>query len=47
MLVAGAMVIYFATAFGTGGADMGMIRRNVTRKPGETPAAGEAGPGPE
>ena len=47
VLVAGAMVIYFATAFGTGGADMGMIRRNVTRKPGETPAAGEAGPGPE
>ena len=40
MLVAGAMVIYFAIAFGTGGADIGMIRRNVKRGAGKTPADG-------
>ena len=32
-LVAGAMAIYFGTAFATGGADLGMIRRNMKRKP--------------
>jgi putative peptidoglycan lipid II flippase len=30
-LIIGAMLIYFAIAFGTGGADLGMIRRNVRR----------------
>ena len=29
--VIGAMIVYFATAFGLGGADLGMIRRNVRR----------------
>lgn len=33
-VVAGAMVIYFAAAFGLGGADIGMIRRNVRRRGG-------------
>jgi putative peptidoglycan lipid II flippase len=27
------MIIYFATAFLIGGADLGMIRRNLNRKP--------------
>ncbi|MCO5160735.1 MAG: murein biosynthesis integral membrane protein MurJ [Mesorhizobium sp.] len=31
VLVLGAMAIYFALAFATGGADVGMIRRNVRR----------------
>ncbi|MNT86684.1 hypothetical protein D3C72_2270010 [compost metagenome] len=31
-LVAVAMVIYFAIAFGIGGANLGMIRRNLKRK---------------
>jgi putative peptidoglycan lipid II flippase len=35
MMVLGAMVIYFAAAFATGGADVGMLRRNVKR--GERP----------
>jgi putative peptidoglycan lipid II flippase len=30
-IVIGAMIVYFATAFGLGGADLGMIRRNVRR----------------
>ena len=30
-LVAGGAALYFVTAFGTGGADFGMIRRNVGR----------------
>jgi putative peptidoglycan lipid II flippase len=30
-LILGAMVIYFAVAFGTGGADLDMIRRNLRR----------------
>ena len=30
-IVLGAMAIYFATAFALGGADLGMIRRNVRR----------------
>ncbi|MDO9417730.1 murein biosynthesis integral membrane protein MurJ [Pararhizobium sp.] len=38
-LVAAAMAIYFGLAFATGGASLGMIRRNVKRKPrsGEPP----------
>jgi putative peptidoglycan lipid II flippase len=36
-LVAGGALLYFVTAFATGGADFGMIRRNVGRK-------GTAGP---
>jgi putative peptidoglycan lipid II flippase len=38
LLIAGAMVVYFGVAFGIGGADMGMIRRNIERgrkKPAE------------
>lgn len=31
ILVVGAMIVYFAVAFGIGGADFGMIRRNVRR----------------
>jgi putative peptidoglycan lipid II flippase len=31
-LVAGGALLYFVTAFATGGADFGMIRRNVGRK---------------
>ncbi|MEZ5782951.1 MAG: murein biosynthesis integral membrane protein MurJ [Rhizobiaceae bacterium] len=31
-IVVGAMIIYFAVAFGTGGADLGAIRRNMRRK---------------
>ena len=31
-IVAGAMLIYFAAAFGLGGADLGMIRRNIRRR---------------
>jgi putative peptidoglycan lipid II flippase len=30
-IVFGAMIVYFATAFGLGGADLGMIRRNIRR----------------
>ncbi len=30
-LIAGAMIVYFALAFGIGGADMGMIRRGLDR----------------
>lgn len=33
-IVGGAMAIYFAAAFGLGGADIGMIRRNIRRKGG-------------
>lgn len=32
-LVAAAMVVYFAIAFAIGGADLGMLRRNLKRKP--------------
>jgi putative peptidoglycan lipid II flippase len=38
-IVLGAMVIYFAAAFGLGGADIGMIRRSVRRKGGGSAAA--------
>ena len=30
--LAGAMLVYFAAAFGLGGADIGMIRRNIRRR---------------
>jgi putative peptidoglycan lipid II flippase len=36
-VVVGAMAIYFAAAFGLGGADIGMIRRSVRRKGGAGP----------
>lgn len=36
-LVLGAMAIYFAIAFATGGADIGMLRRNIKRR-GDAPA---------
>jgi putative peptidoglycan lipid II flippase len=32
LLVAGGAMLYFITAFATGGADFGMIRRNATRR---------------
>jgi putative peptidoglycan lipid II flippase len=38
-VVAGAMAIYFAAAFGLGGADIGMIRRNIRRRGGAGAAA--------
>jgi putative peptidoglycan lipid II flippase len=31
VMIAGAMVIYFGVAFAIGGADFGMIRRNIRR----------------
>lgn len=37
-LVAIAMVVYFAVAFLIGGADLGMIRRNMKRKPKPAPS---------
>jgi len=39
LLCVGGMVIYFAAAFGTGGADIGMIRRNVRRGAGTSGGA--------
>jgi putative peptidoglycan lipid II flippase len=41
-LVAGGAILYFLVAFGTGGADFGMIRRNARRK--DTPAIREPSP---
>lgn len=38
VLIAGAMLVYFAVAFGIGGADLGMVRRSMRRRPG-VPAA--------
>ncbi|RVA85306.1 lipid II flippase MurJ, partial [Mesorhizobium sp. M7A.F.Ca.US.006.04.2.1] len=35
-LVAGGALLYFITAFATGGADFGMIRRNVKRGSGKS-----------
>ncbi len=32
VIVSGAMLLYFAAAFGLGGADIGMIRRSIRRK---------------
>ena len=41
-LVVLAMAVYFGTAFLIGGADLGMIRRNVRRKPAaDMPPAAE------
>ncbi|MEQ1941688.1 murein biosynthesis integral membrane protein MurJ [Mesorhizobium sp. VNQ89] len=39
IIVLGAMVLYFAAAFGLGGADAGMIRRNIRRKGTPAPTA--------
>ena len=36
-LVAGGAALYFATAFATGGADFGMIRRNAMRGAAKAP----------
>lgn len=42
-LVAGGALLYFITAFATGGADFGMIRRNVKRGSGKAaPPVAEA-----
>jgi putative peptidoglycan lipid II flippase len=38
-LIGIAMVVYFGTAFAIGGASLGMLRRNLKRKPGTPPAA--------
>ncbi len=38
-IVFGAMAVYFAAAFGLGGADIGMIRRNIRRKGNAAPTA--------
>jgi hypothetical protein len=35
LLIGIAMVVYFATAFLIGGANLGMIRRNLNRKPAD------------
>jgi putative peptidoglycan lipid II flippase len=32
VLVVGAMIVYFVVAFAIGGADIGMIRRNIRRR---------------
>ena len=40
ILIVGAMVIYFALAFGIGGADLGMITRNMKRKADKTSPEG-------
>jgi putative peptidoglycan lipid II flippase len=37
VIIAGAMLIYFAAAFGLGGADIGMIRRNIRQRGGAQP----------
>ena len=41
VVVAGAMAIYFVAAFGLGGADIGMIRRNIRRRGGAGTAPAE------
>jgi putative peptidoglycan lipid II flippase len=38
ILIGGAAIVYFAAAFGTGGADIGMIRRSIRRGPRTTSA---------
>jgi putative peptidoglycan lipid II flippase len=38
LLIAVSMTVYFAVAFLIGGADLGMIRRNLKRKAGAEPA---------
>jgi putative peptidoglycan lipid II flippase len=42
-LVAFAMVVYFAVAILIGGADIGMIRRNIKRKAANDKTAPESG----
>ena len=42
-LILVAMIVYFGTAFAIGGASLGMLRRNLKRKPGTPPAATPAG----
>lgn len=42
-LIVSAMVVYFSLAFATGGADIGMIRRNVARDRAARNAARDAG----
>lgn len=42
-LILVAMVVYFGTAFAIGGASLGMLRRNLKRKPGTPPAAAPTG----
>jgi putative peptidoglycan lipid II flippase len=37
-LIGIAMIVYFGTAFAIGGANLGMIRRNMKRKAGAAPA---------
>jgi putative peptidoglycan lipid II flippase len=37
LLVGFAMIVYFGVAFLTGGADLGMIRRNIRRRPKTSP----------
>jgi putative peptidoglycan lipid II flippase len=44
-IVLTAMLVYFTAAFGLGGADIGMIRRNIKRG-GGTPAVMEPSPDP-
>ncbi|MBX9454845.1 MAG: murein biosynthesis integral membrane protein MurJ [Rhizobium sp.] len=43
-LIAVAMVVYFGTAFAIGGASLGMLRRNLKRKPGAPPVAADQSP---
>lgn len=43
-LIALAMIVYFGTAFAIGGADLGMIRRNMKRKAGTPPTAADQSP---
>jgi len=40
LLIGIAMIVYFATAFLIGGANLGMIRRNLNRKPAATKTEG-------
>lgn len=44
VLIGIAMVVYFGTAFAIGGASLGMIRRNLKRKPGTPPAVADPSP---
>jgi putative peptidoglycan lipid II flippase len=46
LLIAAAAIVYFAVAFGIGGADIGMIRRNIRRKGGGTPDVTESSSDP-
>jgi putative peptidoglycan lipid II flippase len=46
VIVVGAMLVYFAAAFGLGGADIGMIRRSVRRRGGAAASVTEPSPDP-